>query len=117
VNHPDGVLVPSVAHSRSSTTPCAPSAPRAPLASLTTVDLWVELEHRRSGEDSRIIIEHRRERRCNIDGDLGAVDTTPVKQIAHTPTSPGSWGGCMALAPYVHMVVWPCKLWPHLLEK
>jgi hypothetical protein len=23
----------------------------------------------------------------------------------------------MALAPHLRMVVWPCKFWPHLLEK
>jgi hypothetical protein len=26
-------------------------------------------------------------------------------------------GGCMALAPHLHMVVWPPKFWPHLSEK
>jgi hypothetical protein len=29
----------------------------------------------------------------------------------------GSEGGCMALAPYLGMVVWPRKFRPHLLEK
>jgi hypothetical protein len=45
------------------------------------------------------------ERHRNLDGDIGAVDTTPVKQATHTPTSLGSRGGCMALAPYPCMVV------------
>jgi hypothetical protein len=26
-------------------------------------------------------------------------------------------GGCMALAPHLGMVVWPCKFLPHLTEK
>jgi hypothetical protein len=41
-----------------------------------------------------------------------------VRQAARTPTSlEGSEGGCMALAPYLLMVVWPRKFWPHLPEK
>jgi hypothetical protein len=44
-------------------------------------------------------------------------DAAPVKQTAHTPTSPLSGGGCIKLAPHLHMVIWPQKFWPHLLEK
>jgi hypothetical protein len=76
-------------------------------------DLRAKLERRLSGEDGCITIERQWERRRNLDGDFGAVDTTPVRQDARTPTSSvGSGGGCMALAPHLHMVVWP-----HLLEK
>jgi hypothetical protein len=119
VNHLGRVPVPSVAHSHS---PVAHSHPPSALhvssavciASLATVDLWAELECRRSGEDDRVNIECQLERhRCqghNLDGDYDAVDTAPVGQDAHTPTPPaGSGGGCMALAPHLCMVVWPQK--------
>jgi hypothetical protein len=33
------------------------------------------------------------------------------------PSSPVASRGCMALAPHLLMVVWPCKFWPHLSEK
>jgi hypothetical protein len=105
VNHPGGELVPSATHSRSSTAPCAPSAPRAPVASLATTDLWAELKRRRSGEDNRITIERHWERHRNLDRAFGAVDTTPMRQAAHTPTSLRSGGGCMVLAPYLRIVV------------
>jgi hypothetical protein len=59
VNHPGGVPV-----------SLAPSAPRAPAACLATVDLWAELEHRRSGDDGRITIERHRERHRKLDGSL-----------------------------------------------
>jgi hypothetical protein len=105
VNHPGGAPVLLVAHSRSPMAPHMSSAPRVPTASLAMTDLRVELKRYRSGEDGRITIEHRHERRRNLDGDFGAADTTPVRQTALTPTSPGSRGGCMALAPYLRMVV------------
>jgi hypothetical protein len=110
-------------HSRTLMAACAPlvvhtlMAPRVPVASLPTADLRIELKHRRSREDDRITIKHRQERHRNLDGDFGAANTTPMKQDAHTPTSPGSGGGCMVLAPHLRRVVWPCKFWPHLLEK
>jgi hypothetical protein len=53
-NHPGGASVPSMAHSRSPVTPRASSAPCVPPASLATVDLRVELERHRSGEDGCI---------------------------------------------------------------
>jgi hypothetical protein len=105
VNHPGGVPMPSVAQSRSPTTPCVPSAPRAPAASLAVVDFWAKLDRRRSGEDDHITIEHHRERCHDLNGDFGAADTTPMMQAARTPTSPGSGGGCMPLAPHLRMVV------------
>jgi hypothetical protein len=55
--------------------------------------------------------------RRNLDGDFGAMETTPTRQATCTPTSLGSGGGCMALSPYLRMVVWPHKFWPHLPEK
>jgi hypothetical protein len=94
------------------------SAPCVPVASLATVDLWAELERRCSGEGDRITIERSREGRCNLDGDFSVADTTPVRQVAHTPTSlVESGGGCMALAPYLRMVVWSRKFRPPLPEK
>jgi hypothetical protein len=110
-NHLGGAPVPSVAHSHS------PTVPRTPAASLATVDLWAELEHCRSGEDDCITIERCRERRRNLDGDFSAADTTPVRQAARTPMPLGSEGGCIMLAPHLHMVIWPRKFWPHLPEK
>jgi hypothetical protein len=57
------------------------------------MDLRAELKRRRSGEDGRITIERQWERRCNLDGDFGALDTTPMRQAGRTPTSPcGIWG-------------------------
>jgi hypothetical protein len=68
--------------------------------SLTTTDLRVELECRRSGEDDCTTIEHRWERRRNLDGDYGAVNAAPgAANVVHTPTSLRSGGGCMVLAP------------------
>jgi hypothetical protein len=102
VNHPGGAPVTSVAHSCSPTAPCESSAPHALVASLGMVDLRVKLKRHRSGEDGRITIERHREHPRDL-------VRTLVRQAAHTPTSPGSGGGCMALAPYLRMVVWPCK--------
>jgi hypothetical protein len=91
--------------------------PRAPAASLTTADLRAELEPCHPGEDDHITIERHWERCHNLDGDFGAVNTILVRHDAHTPTSLGSGDGCMALVPHLHMVVWPHKFQPHLLEK
>jgi hypothetical protein len=113
----------SVAHSRS---PAAHSRSLMALrpssivraTSLAMVDLWAELERCRTGEDGCITIKRPWERRRNLDGDFGAVDTTPVREAARTPTSPvGSGGGCMARASHLHMVVLPCNFRPHPLEK
>jgi hypothetical protein len=112
VNHLGRAPVLSVAHSHSPAAyscsvaaPLVSSAVRA--ASLTMMDLWAELERRCSGIDGRITIECQRERCRNLNGDLSAVDTTPLRQAACTPTSAmGSGGGYVALAPHLHMVVW-----------
>jgi hypothetical protein len=53
------------------------------------IDLRDEVERCRSGEDGRMTMEHQRKRHHNLDGDFGAVDTTPVRQAARTSTSPG----------------------------
>jgi hypothetical protein len=45
---------------------------------------------------------------------------TPSCTCASPPWLPGSFGGgggCMALAPHLHIVVWPPKFRPHLPEK
>jgi hypothetical protein len=99
-----GAPVPSAAHSRSLVAPHASLVAR--VASLATVDLRAKLERHRSGEDSCITIERRWERRRNLYGDFSMVDSTSVRQAARPPTSPGSKGGCMAIAPYLRMVVW-----------
>jgi hypothetical protein len=111
VNHLGGVPVLSVTHSRSLMVPCAL------VASLATADLWAELEHCCSGEDGHITIERHQERRRNLDGEFSAEDTTPVRQATHTLTSTRYGGGCMVLAPHLHVVVWPRKFRPHLTEK
>jgi hypothetical protein len=40
-----------------------------------------------------------------------------VGQVAHPISSLVASAGCMALAPHLRMVVWPCKFWPHLPKK
>jgi hypothetical protein len=76
-----------------------PMGPCAPMISLAMTNLRAKLERRSSGEVDCITIEHCRERRCNLDGDFDAANSTPVMQVAHTPIFLGSGGGCMALAP------------------
>jgi hypothetical protein len=67
VNRLGRALEPSVAHSRSpvvhSSPPVAPCVSSVLVSSLTSVDLWTELEHRRSSEDGCITIERQQERR------------------------------------------------------
>jgi hypothetical protein len=87
-NHLGGVPVVSAAHLCSPAAPPASSTVRA--SSLAMIDLWDEVERCRSGEDDRMTMERQRKRRRNLDGDFGAVDTTPVRQTARTPTSPGN---------------------------
>jgi hypothetical protein len=113
----------SLAHSHSPVAnSCSPVAPRTSsavcAASLATVDLRAELELRHSGVDDRITIECQRERWRNLNGDFSAADTTPVRQATLTSTSSaGSGGGCMALTPYLCMVIWLLMFRPHLSEK
>jgi hypothetical protein len=122
-NHSGGASELSAMHSR---TPMAahkpliartPMVPCASMASLATADLRAELERHCSGEDNRITIKRHRERCHNLDGDFTVANTTPVRQAFRTPTSPGSGGGCMVLAPRLRMVVWTRKFHPHLPEK
>jgi hypothetical protein len=76
-NHSGGMLVPSVAHSRTPTMPRMPSVARAPMVplvaevTLATVDLQAKLQHHRSGEDGRITIECQQKRHRNLDSDFG----------------------------------------------
>jgi hypothetical protein len=41
----------------------------------------------------------------------------PCEASCSHPYIPRIWGGCLARAPHLCMVVWPLKFWPHLLEK
>jgi hypothetical protein len=87
-------------------------------------DLHDELIHHHRGEDSRITIEHHRERR-NIKGrnleqdfeSLVPAREAPTACVMHAPSSPVGSVGCMALAPHLWMLVWPRKFWPHLPKK
>jgi hypothetical protein len=96
------------------------------MASYMMMNLREEINRRRGGADTRTTIERHCERRRDIEGrnlkkdfDLHA----PVggRQVAHVslPLTLREFrgGGCMALAPHLRMVVWPCKFWPHLPEK
>jgi hypothetical protein len=103
----------------------APAPSRALTTSATMVDLRTELNHHRDGKDSRITIKHQRERRRNIEGrnlegefdSLTPVREAPMVHATRPPSSPGLSGGCMALAPHLRMVIWPCKFRPHLPKK
>jgi hypothetical protein len=98
---------------------------RALMVSYTMTDLREEINHRRGGEDSRTAIECHCKRRRDIEDRNLEKDFNlhaPVRRglVAHAPlppNSPGVWGGCMALVPHLHMVVWPHKFQPHILEK
>jgi hypothetical protein len=94
-----------------------PSTLHVLAVSITTVDLWANLERRCLGEDGSITIKRHRERHRNLEGDYGTPIAAPVAHATHTPNSPGGMGGCMALSPHLRMVVWSRKFWPHLLEK
>jgi hypothetical protein len=98
---------------------------RTPMASYATADLRAEINRRRGGEDGRVTIERRRERRQDIEGRNLEKDfnshvpscRSPSTREAYPPSSPGVTEGCMALAPHLRMVVWPRKFRPHLPEK
>jgi hypothetical protein len=104
---------------------CQTTPHRAPIASYATADLRAEINRRRGGEDGRVTIERRRERRRDIKGrnlekdfDSHALSRrSPSAREAYLPSSPGVTGGCMALAPHLRMVVWPRKFRTHLPEK
>jgi hypothetical protein len=84
-----------------------------------------ELNHHRRGEDSRITIERRHERRRNIEGrnlerdfeSLAPSREALVARVMRPPSSPTGSGGCMALARHLRMVVWLHKFRSYLLEK
>jgi hypothetical protein len=100
---------------------------RALMASYAMADLRADIDHRRGGEDGRVTIKHRRERRRDIEGHDLEKDfdshapsrRSPSAREAYPPSSPGvtGGGGCMALAPHLRMVVWTRKFQPHLPEK
>jgi hypothetical protein len=48
---------------------------------------------------------------------VALVREAPAVHAVRPPSSPGLSGGCMALAPHIHVVVWPRKFRPHLSEK
>jgi hypothetical protein len=98
------------------------------MASYAMIDLREEINCRRGGEDSHTTIERNRERHRDIedrnlekDFDLHAL--VGGHQVGHAPLPPNSLGvspgggGCMALAPHLHMVVRQRKFQPHLPEK
>jgi hypothetical protein len=70
------------------------------VASLATTDLRVELERRHSGEDDHTSIERRRERRRNLEDHYDTTNAAPVGHATHSPSSPGTGGGCVTLAPH-----------------
>jgi hypothetical protein len=88
-------------------------------------NLRPELNRHREGEDNCITIECQCERHHNLEGhnlekdfgSLALVKEAPVPCATHIPSSHGATGGCMTLAPHLHMVVWPRKFQPHLPEK
>jgi hypothetical protein len=90
-----------------------------------TTDLRDELIRRCRGEDSRVTIEHHCERCRNIKGrnlerdfeSLAPAREALAARVMRPLSSPAGSAGCMALAPHLHMVVWPRKFWLHLPEK
>jgi hypothetical protein len=92
---------------------CQTAWHRAPMASYAMADLRAEINRRRGGEDGRVTIERRRERRRDIEGRNLEKDfnsqapsrRSPSAREAYPPSSLGVTGGCMALAPHLRMVV------------
>jgi hypothetical protein len=74
---------------------------RTPMASYVTADLRAEINHRRGGEDGRVTIERRRERRRDIEGRNLEKDfdshapsrRSPSAREAYPLSSPGVTGG------------------------
>jgi hypothetical protein len=99
----------------------------ASMDSYWTTDLREEINRHRGGEDSRTTIERNRVRCRDIEGrnlkrDFELHAPVAAHQAAHAPLplAPREFRrgrGCMALAPHLHMVVWPPKFRPHLPEK
>jgi hypothetical protein len=103
---PSAVRAPPVKHAP----PVGPDARqmerhRAPMASYTTADLRAEINCRHGGEDGRVTIERRRERRRDIedrnlkkDFDSHAPSCkSPSAREAYPPSSPGVTGGAWRL--------------------
>jgi hypothetical protein len=80
---------------------CQTAWHRAPMASYVTADLRAEINRRHGGEDCRVTIERRRERRRNIEGRNLKKDfdsqapshRSPSAREAYPPSSLGVTGG------------------------
>jgi hypothetical protein len=80
---------------------CQTARHRAPMASYATADLRAEINRRRGGEDGRVTIERRRERRRDIEGRNLEKDfdshapprRSPSAREAYPPSSPGVMRG------------------------
>jgi hypothetical protein len=80
---------------------CRTARHRTPMASYATTDLRAEINHRRGGEDGRVTIERRRERRrdiegCNLEKDFDSQAPSrrsPSAREAYPPSSTGVTGG------------------------
>jgi hypothetical protein len=95
----------------------APMVPRVPVVSISTTDLWAELDRYCTCEVDCITIECQCERRRNLEGDFSVANPTPATHATRSPSSLGVVGGCMAFAPHLRMMVWPRKFCPRLSEK
>jgi hypothetical protein len=113
---------PSVA--RAPPTAHAPTGPQVPDSSIAIDDLGDELLCH-EGEDGRVTIKRWGERHHNIEARnlerdfsaLSPVHELPGPWAEHSPSSPATSEGCMALAPHLNMPAWPRKFQPHLPEK
>jgi hypothetical protein len=125
LHFPSSVRVPSVAQA-----PLVLSSARPPAQHRTLMkcymmtDLREEINHRRGGEDSCTTIEcHHKRRRdtegCNLEKGFDLHALVGGRQVTHAPLplTPREFGGCMALAPHLCMLVWPHMFRPHLPEK
>jgi hypothetical protein len=105
-HHEGGRYEPVAAHSRSPLATRAPPSARVPhqarvLPSIATADLHNELIRRRRSEDSRITIEHHRERRRIVEGrnierdfeSLALAREAPAACAMRPPSSPAGSGG------------------------
>nr|AAC01574.1 hypothetical protein [Zea mays] len=87
-----------------------------------TNDLWVELNHRRAGEDARVSLERACERRQNIEGrnlDQDFAEVVPQAPMGTRSQAgvPLAGVGCAALVDHLRAASWPSKFRPHLPEK
>jgi hypothetical protein len=139
VNHQRGILTPQrrmlhpqLVHRRSSTLHLSGQMPTKRRG---TVRRWQVTRRPTSGPKSTVVVvEKMAESPLSADvRGVGILRATILKKIStlkrhhvgvhphmrRIPLAPRELrgGGCMALAPHLRMVVWPCKFWPHLPEK